>query len=150
MNRKTIVFVCYGNMCRSPMAEGILRSIVDGGDVRVLSAGVSAVSGGADPHAVRAMRECEIDISSHRRKQFEAWMAEEASHIFALDDYVHNVLQSEFKLTSKLYTLKGFALGVDEPLDVFDPYRDGIDAFRECRYEIAELIDRALERGLLE
>ena len=150
MKDKMIVFVCYGNMCRSPMAEGILKSIVGENDVQVISAGVGAVSGVADPHAVRAMREREIDISSHRRKQFEPWMGEKASHVFALDSYVYDVLESEFTLSSNLYTLKGFARGVDEPLDIFDPYYEGIDAFRECRDEIAELIDQAIERGLLE
>jgi protein-tyrosine-phosphatase len=150
MKDKMVVFVCYGNMCRSPMAEGILKSIVDDNEVQVISAGVGAVSGEADPRAVRVMDEREIDISSHRRKPFEPWMGEEASHVFALDSYVYGVLESEFALSSNLYTLKGFARGVDEPLDLFDPYCDGIDAFRECRDEIAELIDQALERGLLE
>ncbi|OFV68015.1 MAG: protein tyrosine phosphatase [Candidatus Syntrophoarchaeum caldarius] len=149
MAKKTIVFVCYGNMCRSPMAEGILSSILDGSDLDVLSAGIGASGGKADPYAIQVMKERGIDISNHRRKPFERWMAKKASYIFALDKYVYNVLKSELKLSSNLYTLKGFALGTDEPLDIFDPYGGGIDDFRACADEIAELIDQAIDRGLL-
>lgn len=131
------------------MAEGILRSRVDG-DIRVLSAGIGAVDGGAHPYAIKAMEELGIDITDHRRRPLERWMVEEASYIFALDEYVYDVLASEFNLSSRLHTLKGFAYGVDEPLGVFDPYGEGLDAFRACRDEIAELIEKAIERGLLD
>jgi len=146
---KMIVFVCYGNMCRSPMAEGILSSVLDGSDVEVLSAGIGASDGEADPYAIQTMKERGIDISNHRKKSFERWMAEKASHVFALDNYVYSVLESEIKPPSNLYTLKGFALGIDEPLDIFDPYGGGIDAFRACADEIGALIDQAIDGGLL-
>ena len=43
---KTILFVCTGNVCRSPMAEGIFRQVVkDRGDYRVMSAGLGAMEG---------------------------------------------------------------------------------------------------------
>ena len=62
---KTILFICTGNICRSPMAEGLFRQAAGGrGDFRVLSAGIGAVNDQPPtPHAVAAMRELGIDIS---------------------------------------------------------------------------------------
>ena len=59
---KTILFVCTGNICRSPMAEGLFRHMVKGrGDYRVLSAGVGAVDGyPPSTHAIRALRELNL------------------------------------------------------------------------------------------
>ena len=62
---KTILFVCTGNVCRSPMAEGLFRHALKGrGGYRVLSAGVGAMDGQPpSPHAVQAVQELGIDIS---------------------------------------------------------------------------------------
>ena len=56
---KTILFVCTGNVCRSPMAEGLLRhAMKERHDVRIFSAGVGAIDGQPpSAHAVRALRE---------------------------------------------------------------------------------------------
>ena len=65
---KTVLFICTGNICRSPMAEGIFRRAVrDRGDFRVLSAGVGAMDGQSPSHnSVRACREIGIDIGQQR------------------------------------------------------------------------------------
>jgi protein-tyrosine-phosphatase len=65
---KTILFLCTGNVCRSPMAEGLFRHAVKGrGEFRVLSAGIGAVDGQPPtPHSVQAMKEIGIDISRQR------------------------------------------------------------------------------------
>ncbi|HZV36291.1 MAG TPA: low molecular weight phosphotyrosine protein phosphatase, partial [Verrucomicrobiae bacterium] len=62
---KTVLFVCTGNVCRSPMAEGIFRHAMKGRrDIQVLSAGIGAMDGQpASPYAVQAVRELGIDIS---------------------------------------------------------------------------------------
>jgi len=63
-----ILFVCYANMCRSPMAEGLARKeLQDLADVE--SAGTHTWSGSAAPDAVAVMRsEFGIDISLHRSR----------------------------------------------------------------------------------
>jgi glycine hydroxymethyltransferase len=65
---KTILFVCTGNVCRSPMAEGLFRHAVQGrGDYEVISAGVGALDGQAPSgYAVQALQELGIDISKQR------------------------------------------------------------------------------------
>src|SRR5881394_3423638 len=83
---KTILFVCTGNVCRSPMAEGLFRHAVKGrGDYRVLSAGVGAIDGQApSPNAVRAMRELGIDISSQRSRMLTGELVGQADYIFGM------------------------------------------------------------------
>ena len=67
---KTILFICTGNVCRSPMAEALFRHAVAGrGEFRALSAGLGAVDGQPPTtHSVTAMRERGIDISSQRSR----------------------------------------------------------------------------------
>jgi protein-tyrosine phosphatase len=68
-----ILIVCTGNICRSPMAEGLLRyRLAARPGVSVASAGVGAlVAHPADPYAVEVMRQRGIDISGHRGRQID-------------------------------------------------------------------------------
>lgn len=69
-NRKKILFVCVGNMCRSPMAEGFARAM--GGDaVEVYSAGITP-TGVLSRDSIAAMKEVGIDISSQRSNGVDA------------------------------------------------------------------------------
>src|SRR6185436_2724004 len=83
---KTVLFVCTGNICRSPIAEGLFRHATRGrNDFRVLSAGVGAVEGlTPSEHAVRALRELGIDISRQRSRQLSMDLVDEADFIFGM------------------------------------------------------------------
>ena len=78
MNRFSVCFVCTGNICRSPMAETVLRSIADaaghGDDLVISSAGTGDwhVGEGADPRTEAALSARGYDGSRHRAKQFGA------------------------------------------------------------------------------
>ncbi|MBT8419920.1 MAG: low molecular weight phosphotyrosine protein phosphatase [Gammaproteobacteria bacterium] len=68
----SILTVCVGNICRSPMAEGLLKSRITASnrDIHIASAGLMAVVGyPADPLAVELMRDRGIDITDHRARQ---------------------------------------------------------------------------------
>ena len=64
-----IVFVCAGNICRSPFAEHVARSV----DMRASSMGLEATDGApADPQAARAARAWGIHLGSHRARRFQS------------------------------------------------------------------------------
>lgn len=95
----TIVFVCTGNTCRSPMAAALMRQVLDKRgrrDIMVTSAGLAAAAGQpAARHAVEAMRECGADLSAHRARPIDdtllcgadCFAVMSASHAAALAAY---------------------------------------------------------------
>ncbi len=74
MKPPCILIICTGNSCRSHLAEGILRAAV-GDAVRVASAG-SRPAGHVHPLAIEVMREIGIDMSGHRSKHLEEFLAQ--------------------------------------------------------------------------
>ncbi len=87
-----VLFVCYGNHARSPMAEGLARKIF-GRDVRVESAGVNPLFEGAADFAVQVMKEeYGIDISAHLPKHVRDVDMNRMDYIVAMDPAVHEIL----------------------------------------------------------
>lgn len=87
----TVLFVCTGNTCRSPMAAGIFTAVVsevhkgEALPIRVLSAGISTQDGErADKLAIEAMREIGIDISRHRTRSLTFQLLDSADYIFTM------------------------------------------------------------------
>ncbi len=83
---KSVLFVCTGNICRSPIAEGIFRQLLGNRkDIEVASAGVHAVHG--QPPSLYAVQVCEeegVDISGLRSQPLTAALIDRATHIFAM------------------------------------------------------------------
>ena len=71
---KRVLFVCTGNICRSPMAEGLFRHIVRGRKgYEALSAGVGALNGQIpSEYSIRALAELGIDIADQRSRSLSA------------------------------------------------------------------------------
>src|SRR6187399_3549705 len=75
MTTPLILVLCTGNSCRSHLAEGVLRQELNSDAYRVASAG-SKPAGYVHPLAIKAMSEIGIDISSHRSKHLNEFLAE--------------------------------------------------------------------------
>src|SRR2546421_9778528 len=116
---KTILFVCTGNICRSPMAEGLFRKAVKGRkDFRVISAGVGAVEGmPPSEHAVHGLKELGIDISRQRSRMLTGDVAYEADFLFGMThSHVDAVTLLYPQAAEKTFLLREF----DETLDNYE------------------------------
>jgi len=81
---ESILIVCEGNICRSPMAEAMLRQAMPGR--RVASAGLNALVGmPAAPYAQEVMRMRGFDVSTHRAQQIGRSLCTDADLILVMD-----------------------------------------------------------------
>src|SRR5262245_30487600 len=139
---KNILFVCTGNVCRSPMAEGLFRHAMAGrGDYRVLSAGLGAVEGQPPtPHSVMAMRELGVDISQQRSRVLTAELVRGADYIFGMThSHVDTICLLYPSAAEKTFLLREF----DDTLDPFekdisDPIGGSYEVYVNCRDQIEQ------------
>ena len=132
-----VLFVCTGNTCRSPMAEGYLLS-KNLKDVNIISRGIAADGSPAAENAKKAMLHVGIDISSHISAPLSAEDVKNADRIICFSPS-HKVLICEaFGGSDKICVLSG---------GITDPYGGDEDTYRCCRDEIFSAIDRLLEEG---
>lgn len=127
---QSILVVCIGNVCRSPMAEGLLRDRFP--DKEVSSAGLGALVGHpTDPNAVALMAEHGIDITSHRARQMVAKSCRDADLIFVMDSEQKRAIEREYPF------IRGrvFRLGHHGGFDIPDPYGEARDKF-EISYQL--------------
>ncbi|MDQ9171819.1 low molecular weight protein-tyrosine-phosphatase [Oxalobacteraceae bacterium R-40] len=132
-----VLFICIGNICRSPMAEGLFRQLMP--EKAVYSAGIHALVGEpADPLALQLMEERGIDISEHRARSLAAWMVNEADLILTMDQYQRRFIEFKFPAAKG----KVMRLGEQGNYDISDPYKQGMSAFRHSCHLIAMGVDR--------
>jgi L-threonylcarbamoyladenylate synthase len=132
------VFVCSGNICRSPMAEYLMRRWLgrDSGWA-VSSAGTSAVDGmSASVEAVRALAELKIDLRPHRSRQLTGEIVDAASLIVVMTAAHRTAVLERFPgARDKAFALKSFG-GRSGDVDVEDPIGAPLEGYRKTRDEI--------------
>lgn len=132
-----ILFVCTGNTCRSPMAEGYLRSKkLDG--ITVLSRGLACDGSPVSLNSKTAMAEVGIDISGHISQQISDRDIENADKIICLSPSHMAALLSVGVPENKLFVLGN---------GISDPFGGDLPIYRRCRDEIFAAIDELQKDG---
>jgi protein-tyrosine phosphatase len=107
-----VLVVCTGNVCRSPVAEGLIRAAMRArfGDSApsVASAGLAGwIGSAADPHSVSALAERGIDISAHRGRRLDDHDLSEASVVIAMaTEHREAIGRSVPEVADRTFTLK--------------------------------------------
>lgn len=123
-----ILFVCLGNICRSPIAEGVFKNKAKELGLRfeISSAGTANYHIGKPPHPLsqKVCKNHQIDISQQRAQQFSSVMHEKFDYIFALDHSVLSDINHQLKQFSINQNVKLITEIIDNYSikDVPDPY----------------------------
>ena len=144
-SKKSVLVICTGNTCRSPMAEGLFRKAVEKrGDFEVRSAGVAAYPGDTpNPETVKLLGSRGISLDGFRSQPVSQELIEQATHVFAMTSGHLEALENLFPdYTDKFYLACEF---VDLPgrgvaSDVPDPIGMGRKAYEET----AKTLDLAI------
>ncbi|MBI2933264.1 MAG: threonylcarbamoyl-AMP synthase [Planctomycetes bacterium] len=147
----TVLFVCSGNTCRSPIAEHMFRRMLarrlqaEEGDleargIRVSSCGTSAAPGALPMEtSIEALREIGLDLSKHRARPATAALVEEADRIFVMTRR-HQQALSELvpECAAHIEMLD------PEGQDIEDPYGGDVEMYRECARKIRTCLEKRL------
>jgi len=151
LRQVTTLFVCTGNTCRSPMAQGIFKTKLaeilschidqlDGKGYKVLSAGVMALSGApATPEAVEVCHEIAVDIAGHKAQQLTVNLIQQADRIFVMAmSHYHAVVGMVAQAGSKTTLLA-------DKTDIADPIGAGLEVYRDCANRISQAVTNRLK-----
>ncbi len=137
MQVKNVLFVCTGNLCRSPMAEYLLKELLEKAgirDVRVHSAGTWAADGEpAAPLALEVCREKGLDLSSHRSRGLAREMLFDSDLVVVMEmDHLHSVedLLPDALAKTKLLAQFGGERGIVR--EIADPYGQPKRQYERC------------------
>ena len=142
-----IIFVCTGNTCRSPMAEYLLRELIQNSEEldqenwEIISAGISAVKGvKANEKTEEVMSELNIDTSGHLTRGIDDIDLNKSDIILTMSRKHSRFLILEHPdLADNIFTLKEFAEN-ENGKDIEDPFGLSLKFYRSTRDEIkAEL-----------
>ena len=132
-----ILVVCVGNICRSPMAEALLKQRFPNKNID--SAGVGALVGHpADPAALEIMTEQQLDITKHVAKQLDEILAKKADIIFTMSDGQTKWIEERWPFCRG----KTFKLGHWKDKDIADPYKHEMSAFKAAYQDIVDSLEQ--------
>ncbi|SNZ00652.1 low molecular weight protein-tyrosine-phosphatase [Flagellimonas pacifica] len=146
-----VLMVCLGNICRSPLAEGILKSKVDSSKVFVDSAGTAGyhVGNTPDERSIAVAQKYGLDISAQKCRRFTEMDFEVFDRIYAMDASNFSNIIKLARNTGEERKVKLLLDEVDFELnEVPDPYYGGADGFEKV-FQMVDLACEAIAKKLM-
>ena len=147
---KRVLFVCYGNACRSPMAELLFEARISkdqqlrSAGVEVKSAGTDAMLDAATPEAIAVMAEHGLNLNGHRPVTINRGLADWADLVLVMEvAHKRDVVALFPWVKEKTHLLSEY---VGDSGEVRDPYSRGIEVYRQCAARLKSLLNKLADK----
>jgi len=147
MRIRNVLYVCTGNVFRSPVAAEMTRQLLGDTKVKVESAGILEYKGTPLPKdVIELTKRYGIDLSAHRPKQLNAKLVEAAELILVFDSKQVGELTEKYpKAKNKTYTIKNYA-GIYDGQDMEDLWNKPAEAFQRHIRELRLYVEKCVNR----
>ncbi len=146
----TIMFVCTGNTCRSAMAEGALKKLLESrtsGNYEVISSGTGAATGyPATMYAIEAAKIWKADISDHESQPLTEKLITKSDLIFCMTpSHLNEVIRMSEVAKGKTFLFKNYPDNNPDGEQVDDPIGQPLDRYNETFIEIGEYLGKYID-----
>ncbi|QGU00720.1 hypothetical protein SYNTR_2126 [Candidatus Syntrophocurvum alkaliphilum] len=148
---KTVLFVCTGNTCRSPMSQALFlkylrQSSLNSNDFKVYSAGIYAMDGmPASEEAIKTLEKEGIDLSNHQSRVIDDKLIKKADLILTMTRNHKELLIDQYPYKADyIFTLSDYSQDIEE--DVVDPFGQDRQAYYECYLQLKGLIQKTIKK----